>query len=114
MTRLSASEFRRHFTTRWGLLLQTEKRPVVVVVTHVLVHQAFQMPFIENDHVVKQIVAAVADPALGDTVLPRTAELVRLGLMSKLFRVSITSSLELRATIKDQIVGCRVVRKRLA
>ena len=42
--------------------------------TDVLVHQPFQMPFIQHDHLVEQIVTATADPALGDAVLPRTAE----------------------------------------
>ena len=43
---------------------QREMRPVVVVVTDVLIHQTFQMPFIHDDYVVEQISAAVADPAL--------------------------------------------------
>jgi hypothetical protein len=42
---------------------------VLVIVTGVLVHQALQMLFIENDRMVEQIAAAVADPALGNTVL---------------------------------------------
>jgi len=37
-------------------------RPVVMVIADVLVHQAFQMAFIESDNVVEQIAAAVADP----------------------------------------------------
>ena len=45
---------------------------VVMVVPDVLIHQPFQVPFIENDHVVEQIPAAVADPPLGDTFLPWT------------------------------------------
>ena len=52
---------------------------VVVVVKHVLIQQAFQMPFIDNDDMVKQIAAAVADPALGNTVLPWTLETGPLG-----------------------------------
>ena len=58
----------------WGLLRQAKMRSVLVVVTDVLIHQAFQMPFIENDHMVEQIAAAVADPTLGNAVLPRTSE----------------------------------------
>jgi hypothetical protein len=44
-------------------------RSIFVVVTDVLTHQTFQMAFIQNDHMVEQIAAAVADPALGDTIL---------------------------------------------
>ena len=62
------------FTTRRCSLCQREMRSVVVIVADVLVHQAFQMPFIENDHMVEQIAAAVANPALGNAVLPWTSE----------------------------------------
>jgi hypothetical protein len=47
---------------------------VLSVITDVLAHQAFQMPFIETDRVVKQSSAAVADPTLGNTVLPWNSE----------------------------------------
>ena len=53
---------------------QREMRPVVVMVADILAHQPFQMPSIENDHMVEEIPAAVADPTLGDTVLPRASE----------------------------------------
>ena len=49
-----------------------EMRSVFVVIAHVLKHEPFQMPFIENDHVVEQIPAAATNPALGNAVLPRT------------------------------------------
>ena len=58
-------------------------RAIVLVVMAVLVHQPFQMPFIQHDHMVEQIVTATADPALGDAVLPRTAEADPLGLDAK-------------------------------
>jgi hypothetical protein len=38
---------------------QTEVRAIFVVIADVIVHQALQMPFIENDHMVEQIAAAV-------------------------------------------------------
>ena len=38
------------------------------------------MPFVENDHMVEQIPAAVADPALCNTVLPRASEVGPLWL----------------------------------
>ena len=63
---------------------------------------------------VEQIPAAVAHPALGDAVLPRTAEAGLLGLDAKA-RYGIDHVIvELRAAIKDQIAGGRVVRERLA
>ena len=60
-------------------LRQGEMRPVFVIIANVLPHQAFQMPLIQNNYMVKQIASAVADPALGHAVLPRTAEAVRFG-----------------------------------
>jgi hypothetical protein len=42
-------------------------RPVVVVVTDVLIHEALQMSFVENYHMVEQILAAVANLACFST-----------------------------------------------
>ena len=61
-------------TTGRRSLRQREMRPVFVIAANVLTHQAFQMPLIQDNYMVKQIAAAVADPALGHAVLPRTAE----------------------------------------
>jgi hypothetical protein len=52
------------------LLSQAKVRSIFVVVADVLVHQSFQMPFIDNDHMVEQIPAAVANPPFRNTVLP--------------------------------------------
>ena len=85
-----------------------------MVIADVLVHQAFQMAFIESDNVVEQIAAAVADPTLGDTVLPRTAETGSLGPNAEaLYRVD-HFFIELCAATKDQVAGRRIVRERLA
>src|SRR5665213_4586039 len=62
------------FTTHWRSLVQSKMSPVLVIITNVSGHKAFQMPLIEHDHIVEQIPAAVANPALGDTVLPRASE----------------------------------------
>ena len=37
-------------------------------------HQSFEMPLIEDDHVVQQVASATSYPALSNTVLPRTAK----------------------------------------
>jgi len=54
-------------------------RSIVVAIVDVLGHEAFQMAFIEHNHVVKQIAAAGADKALCDTVLPRALKTGSLG-----------------------------------
>ena len=50
-------------TTGRRSLCQSEMRSVVVIIAHVLKHEAFQMPLVENDHMVEQISAAASDIA---------------------------------------------------
>ena len=54
-----------------------------MVITDVFVHQAFQMPLIEDDHMVEQIPSAVAGPVLCNAILPGASEAGPLGLDSK-------------------------------
>jgi hypothetical protein len=68
-----------------SFLRQSEMRPVLVVVADVLIHQALQMAFIENDHMVKQIAAAVANPVLSNVILPQTSITCPPGLDTKHF-----------------------------
>ena len=102
------------FTTGRRSLRQREMRPVLVVVADVLIHQAFEMPFIENDHVIDQIAAAIADPTFGDTVLPRTPEAGSLLLDAEALYGIDHFFIELCAAIKDQIARRGVVREGLA
>ena len=102
------------FPARQSFVRQQEMRPVVVIVADVFVHQAFQMPFIKNDHVVEQIAAAVADPPLGNTVLPRTSEACSLRMDAEAFHCVDHFIIELCAAIKDQLAGRDIVRKRHA
>ena len=75
-------------------LRQREMGPVFVIIANVLPHQAFQMPLIQNNYMVKQIASAVADPALGHAVLPRTAEAGPLGLDPSSWALSTRESLD--------------------
>ena len=102
-----------HATGR-RFLRQCKMRPVFVIVTDVLIHQAFQMAFIENDHMVEQIASAVANPALGNAILPRTSITCPLGLDAKHLHRIDQFLVELRAAIKDQITRRSIVRKSLA
>ena len=92
----------RRLTACRSLLAQAEMRPVVVIVTDVLVHQAFQMPFIENDDLIEQIPAAVADPSLSNTVLPWTSEAGPLGLDAEALHGIDHPRIETGTAIKDQ------------
>ena len=41
---------------------------ILVVVEHVLRHQPFEMPLIQDDHVVKQVSPTTPNPTLSNTV----------------------------------------------
>ena len=56
------------FSTRGRSLLQREMSAILEIVEDEFVHQAFQMPPIENDHMIEQIPAAGAYPAFRNTV----------------------------------------------
>jgi len=58
----------RHF------LAQPEMRAVLVVVVGAFAEKAFQVPFIEHDHMVQQIAPKALRPALGDSILPGPSE----------------------------------------
>src|SRR5580658_1569742 len=89
-------------------------RAIVLVVMDVLVHQPFQMPFIQHDHMVEQIAAAVANPTLGNTVLPWTSETGPLWLNAKALHGVDDFLIEARAAIKDQVARGRVIGKSFA
>jgi len=102
------------FSSSRSFLLQSKMRPVVVIIANVFVHQSFQMPFVEHDHMVDQIPSTVANPTLCDTILPRTSEASPLGLDAEALHRVNHVFLELCATVEDQILGNRVVRERFA
>ena len=87
---------------------------ILEIVEDVFVHQAFQMPPIENDHMVEQIPAAGAYPAFRNAVLPWTSEAGALGLNAETLHCFDHFIIELWAAIKDQVAGGRVIGKRLA
>ena len=70
----------------------------------VFVHKPFQMPLIENDHMVEQIPAAGAYPAFRNAFCHGLRKLVGFGPIPKLFTVSVTS-LNCGPAIKDQVAG---------
>src|SRR6202011_3666252 len=60
--------------TCWRVLRESKMSPVLVIVEQVGRHQPFEMPLIQDDHVVQQVASATSHPALSNTVLPRTAK----------------------------------------
>ena len=67
------------FTTRRRSLFQREMGAILEIVEDVFVDQAFQMPPIENDHMVEQIPSAGAYPAFPTPFCHGLRKLVRLG-----------------------------------
>jgi hypothetical protein len=63
---------------------------------------------------VKQIAAAVANPTLGNTVLPWTLETGPLWSNAKALHCVDDFLIEARAAIKDQVAGRRVIGKSFA
>ncbi len=100
------------FATRRRSLRQREMRPVLVIVTDVLVHETFQMAFIDHDHMVEQIPAAVTDPTLCNTVLPRTPEAGSFRLYAKAHHRFDHFFVEVRTAIEDQVSGGSVAGTR--
>ena len=60
--------------TCWRVFREAEMCPVLMVIEQVSRHQPFEMPLIEDDRVVQQIVPAASHPAFSNTVLPRDSE----------------------------------------
>jgi hypothetical protein len=80
-------------------------RSVFMVITNVFADQAFQMPFVENNHTVKQVPPAIANQRSATPFCHGLRKLVRVGWMPKLFTVSITSSLKLAPRSKIKYLG---------
>ena len=60
--------------TCWRVLRERKMRPVLVIVVQVRRQQPFEMPLIQDNHVVQQVSSTASHPPLSNTVLPRTAK----------------------------------------
>ena len=95
-------------------LCQCEISAVLVVVADVIIHETLEMLLVQNNHMIEQVAAAAADPALGDAVLPRTPKTGPLGLDAEALDRFDHLRIEAGAAIKDQVAGRRVIWKCLA
>ena len=57
-----------------SLLPETTVGAVLVVVVDIRGEQPFQMRFIDGNHLIQQFAPAATDPALSNTILPRTTD----------------------------------------
>ena len=72
------------------------------------------MAFIQDNYMVEQVPAAIADPTLGNAILPRTPEAGSLWLNAEALHRANDFFIEVCAAIKDQVFGSRVVGECLA
>jgi len=56
------------------LLLKSEMRTVLMMVTNILGEQSLQMAFIQRNNVVQQVSSTASHPPLRDAILPWTSE----------------------------------------
>jgi hypothetical protein len=69
--------------TFWRILPESEVSPIFKVIANILGDQPLEVLLIQDDHMVEQVLSATPDPALRDTVLPRTAKSSARGLASQ-------------------------------
>ena len=75
-----------------GLSLgEPEVRSVVVVIPDVLPHEAFQMAFVQNDHMIQQISAAASPQRSATAFCQGLRNAVRTGSLPNILGASITS-----------------------
>jgi hypothetical protein len=76
----------------------------LVVIADVLAHQPFEMPFIPYDHMIKQVSSETVNPALGDSILPWTADSGSLRYDSEGLRCFDNFVVNICDAIKDQVI----------
>src|SRR5215469_8298893 len=89
-------------STNRAIFSQCEMSPVLVVIADVFLQQSAQVSPIQHDHMIEQIPPYAANPALRDSVLPRTAEGSAHRPESHCLRSRNDIGAELRVTIEDQ------------
>src|SRR5664279_1055066 len=97
-----ALDRRDHNATAGCVLPQTEMSSVFVVITDIVFQQSSQMPLVQDDHVVEQLPTHTPNPALRDTVLPRTSKGGADRFCALLLNRSDDVCRELRVAVKDQ------------
>src|SRR6516162_8884312 len=80
-----ASTRRANFccTTCWRVLRESKMSSVLMVVAQVGRQESFEMPLIQDYHVVQQVASATSHPTLSNTVLPRTAKGLPMSLTAE-------------------------------
>src|SRR6266481_1711114 len=87
---------------------------VEMVVTNILRQQALQMPLVERNHVIQQVVTTTFHPTLRNSILPRAVERSSDGFQAQCSNSIVYRFSELGIAIKNQILVLRIIRKGFA
>jgi len=112
VNRVSQSRTARDGSTLRCIFRQPQVCPVLVVIAHILGKQPFQVPFVQNDDVVQQVLPATPHPTLGNSVLPRTAKGGAHRLAAHGFGRRRYFLAKFRVAVEEQEPVCRRVRPR--
>ena len=88
---------------------QAEMRPVLVIIADVVIHEAFQMVFIEYDHMIEQFAPTAADEPFRNAILPRASDASPFRLDAEALDGIDYVAVEIRGPIKDQVFGRAIV-----
>src|SRR5262249_21250454 len=98
----SGCRAQRDRPTHRGVFRKPQMRPVMVVIADVLSHKPFQMPFVQNNHMIQQVSSAASHPALRHPVLPRATKSGAHGPASHLSRKRHHVIAKFRVTVEQQ------------
>ena len=84
-------------------------RSILVVIADVIAHEAFQMVFVEDDHMIEQFAPTTAHKPLRNAVLPRASEAGPFRLDTEALDGIDYGAVEIRGLIKNQVFGRAIV-----
>lgn len=76
--------------------------PVLVIIADVITHEAFQMLFVDYDHMIEQFAPTASDEPFRNVVLPRASEAGPFRLHAEALDGADYVAFEIRGTIKDR------------
>ena len=75
---------------------------ILVIIADVVIHEAFQMTFVEHDHMIKQFATAAANEPFRNAILPGTSETGPFRLDTEALYGTDDVAVKIRCPIKDQ------------
>jgi hypothetical protein len=88
---------------------QAEVRPVHVIIADVVIYEAFQVVFVEYDHMIEQFATTAANEPFRNAILSRTSETGAFWMDIEAFHCIDHVAPEIGGPIKNQILGSAIV-----